>query len=1805
MASSLALQLSQIAAQTKGGNPLNLKAQRAAHGQSLLFDPKVAVDQDFDTLYTICSEGLHELILLDRRFATFARNVFSEQSKSEDRSQMTAGENDELNEVLNDFLGLLGSKLLLKPAVKALEWLVRRFRIHEYNTERLLLVSLPYHDSEIFRILLSILPSNIPHNFKFLHPYIRSLTNPPRHAIVYAMTNTRPLFTIFNGFVLGVAKRSQHHHALLRFWAGVMTEAVAGMMDQVRSGRAAVQRQSQEDVLLLILPILDQGLAMKKVPELRIGCYMIISIMVTKASLETRVLTGLMEAVLAGWTTDTVFPALTCLAVLTQVLDDPTLPRAITTELLKADKLLEMLVHLSQSTNIHRLVYGLANGIIADISRTESIRGLEVLQTALTLRLVNESQIDTIMESILQAAVRLESDHTSSEVREQLGHLVEDVSASSVLGERLQKALQDSHIDVDMLELKLQTVIRLEGPLGQAPSREIEMPDQEPSESAMASFDNAVARVPTRTASEVSFLAHSKSHLFTALLQVFLSAQGEKNNVKRFAELPVLHKDSALQETLFISFFVRVWCGPFAAVARRAALRTVIDLLSAAEQGSTDLQAILPYILVALADPSDGVRRDAADLIVAIHRLYPNAKKKGKREDLSQHWGQSDLYGTADATKNTKWMSTEEAASFIETMLLPAVEECILDHHHVRRLVVRALKGDNVHHPRSIKTEVAPLKASHRLSIFEQLASHVINTPLCAVQVHLLEILNSVRKVVSANRTTLLLPALQRWSDQEAEITLQTCKSEAVGIQKIDQQMVGVVTAGSKDGIRLLQDIIENQAGSSRPTLVQAALDRLRRLWTAFKPDVQLSVAHFLLDYALGRSLDNLALRASRAHATDVLRSLKLSTEILIRFLAQPHETQDPHDTQPASKRRRIGHNEKVSSTSMDEDSAAARMSRLTFILEVIDSSRSEEQAGLLGPLFQVLMELQQTKAQTGSEMAYLQTLVLASLLGLVNTFKESSRDLDRAAVRTDVLVDCIRSTGSPQVQDAALLVVANLAEVAPELVLHSVMPVFTYMGSTVLRHDDDYSIHVIDQTIQKVVPPLLASLRIQKRDLVVGTAELILSFVAAFEHVPSHRRLRLYTSLISTLGEKDFLFAFLAALVNKYEGEEKVTKFCIELATHFEPQTQLTAIYKFVELVEDALKPDRTISDVLLTVRSSNTGRAPEAVLPLFKFLGLLLREERLMQRVRGAAANEDPPDSHLWSFLSEIIQQMLRLTEHVSHDGEVFEACGDALSALLTVLSLPELIDSIEPLLAQSSDEIRRKVLKAVQVRVQKEKPGSLKSQTASLSLLPRVTSIIEESSDVPLKQSAVACVDQIIEKFGKTNIDAVASVSRVVVGPACLGSKDTRTWTIALLCLSTCVEILGAGIVPLLPQLQPRTLQLLSFGLERVTRAVEVHNAVYSLLGMTAIHVPWMITGKYLDSILTLSHQSAQASLDAEANNNRVELLRILPRQVDAKEYLAAMERTWLHAVKTGFRATTEHLDMLVIYIERQPKSEVTRHSRLLETFCRKALDLRRAAVEDGLGDLDSAELTLLESSIIQVLINAVMKMNDSSFRPMFIRLVEWTSEATGKMGERSKTLRLASLFGFLDKFFGTLKSIVTGYASHIIESGVEALRNVSPEDKESVMLWTTVCRTLTKAFEHDQDDFWQAPSHFNVIGPVLIAQLGKSRSLAVLNEVVPAITELGRAVESTDLRKEMNGAIMKHMRADDAQTRLAAVKCEQALTDRLDEEWLALLPEMLPFISELQEDDDESVERETHRWIGKIEAILGESLEGMLQ
>lgn len=169
--------------------------------------------------------------------------------------------------------------------------------------------------------------------------------------------------------------------------------------------------------------------------------------------------------------------------------------------------------------------------------------------------------------------------------------------------------------------------------------------------------------------------------------------------------------------------------------------------------------------------------------------------------------------------------------------------------------------------------------------------------------------------------------------------------------------------------------------------------------------------------------------------------------------------------------------------------------------------------------------------------------------------------------------------------------------------------------------------------------------------------------------------------------------------------------------------------------------------------------------------------------------------------------------------------------------------------------------------------------------------------------MKHTAIACLDTIIEKYGKRDTESILAAVHIVGGSHGIDHSDRRVQTISLLCLTSAVEILGPDAIPLIPGALTVALNHLEASVIKDERAPGLHNAVYSFLDALFVHLPWIMTAHYLDRILRLSHKSAEAGLDESANENRLHVLRIIVQQVAAKDCFAAIRRTMTDAIAAG--------------------------------------------------------------------------------------------------------------------------------------------------------------------------------------------------------------------------------------------------------------------------------------------------------------
>ena len=335
-------------------------------------------------------------------------------------------------------------------------------------------------------------------------------------------------------------------------------------------------------------------------------------------------------------------------------------------------------------------------------------------------------------------------------------------------------------------------------------------------------------------------------------------------------------------------------------------------------------------------------------------------------------------------------------------------------------------------------------------------------------------------------------------------------------------------------------------------------------------------------------------------------------------------------------------------------------------------------------------------------------------------------------------------------------------------------------------------------------------------------------------------------------------------------------------------------------------MQQKRTISDVLFGFNEKDAGQVENSLLNLLSSLAQLLNDQNLHTRL-GRVLRHDSDAAQLRVVFTEAMEKAIHISQQVRGREVLHDACSCVLSSLLNLLPTVDLIKSAEILLDNPNDEVRRTALKSVEVKVQSIRQGDDVSTKAVLAFLSQIGTIIQHSPDVALKHTAVACIDQISERFGKKDPPAIAAAAQIVSGVQSLGSSDDRLRIISLLCLASTVDVIQDGFIPLLPAVLPKAFTYLSQSLDSQEPKNNLHNAVYALLCSIVERLPFMFSGQYLDSALQLSHRSAVADLDPDVDESRSQFYQLAAKQIDAKECFSAIERSWTGAVEMGYEVS----------------------------------------------------------------------------------------------------------------------------------------------------------------------------------------------------------------------------------------------------------------------------------------------------------
>ncbi|KAL6058638.1 snoRNA-binding rRNA-processing protein utp10 [Balamuthia mandrillaris] len=1010
-------------------------------------------------------------------------------------------------------------------------------------------------------------------------------------------------------------------------------------------------------------------------------------------------------------------------------------------------------------------------------------------------------------------------------------------------------------------------------------------------------------------------------------------------------------------------------------------------------------------------------------------------------------------------------------------------------------------------------------------------------------------------------------------------------------------------------------------------------------------------------------------------------------------------------------------------------------LQRLNIVLELVITKMPhiENMEQLLGPLLRLLSSFVQTYNLSDEDHEYTKQLTLTVAEGVMQYI--SSRHAKRKGVPLDptsplwenirkdcdvhMIVQCIRISNNPQTHNKALLLLAGIAQLFPRLVLDNIMPIFTFMGATTIRQDDNYTFQVIQKTLKSIIPPILAE--------GMSLKGLLQIFVDNIEHIPAHRRTILFAMLLQTLS-LDYLAPALLLLFAKQVrfitdsrsstsdsqtqktseellGDGSIPAFCHGVCHKFPPLPVCSA---FTTLMRSILAVDlpasqtqdineKQESETTLTKVDAATTRtlgikreyftkgafSPSEVRAMeetiIDFILDHISSRPFLNQLLNAKPKHirqlQPIYLHLFqlslAFAEQCAAQKAKLSKQSPEQSaalkESMKRSYEIVERLNSLMSVPVFVKTIEQLLKHQDPKIRRKGLLLFNEKVTEQTGvASSPQQTEAttnlfLGMVESLCHILEEkgsfnaqsdtseksrAESVINKQTALLSLEILCRNFGATNPNPFLLVSSDVViryvqhhsqlhkrTSANKGStqvseiENSKIISSALICLATHCTQLQARMVPKLQHFFPTIIKILetAFSEDTTAKLETVDNEKrrqikedHGLLQMSALSSLEVIVAAmhpflspYFRSIIQCIVRIPKLSLNPQVMAKVSSILNYLAANVDPRLILPAVFASFKFVTAQGPLATTHHLKLLSAVVKNMDRTTLQSQHKRLFKFLMQSFDYRRQHAEN----VEESEVESVEETGVEAFLHLVMKLNENTFKPLFLKTYDWATS----LNEKASTARLILFYRLVNALTEKLKTIFVPYFGYLLDNSLSMLttfqkddKGQSREGKEALPHNQLTCLILTalyKCFLYDTEGFVNADK-FNQLVPALVSQFenlyesgeqptGQEYMDRVAHYLVPCIAQLAVTVADEKLWKTLNYQVLLASRHDLPRVRIAALKTIQEFYTRLGEEFIVLLPETVPFLAELMEDSVPEVEQLCQEVISLIDSHLGEN------
>lgn len=567
--------------------------------------------------------------------------------------------------------------------------------------------------------------------------------------------------------------------------------------------------------------------------------------------------------------------------------------------------------------------------------------------------------------------------------------------------------------------------------------------------------------------------------------------------------------------------------------------------------------------------------------------------------------------------------------------------------------------------------------------------------------------------------------------------------------------------------------------------------------------------------------------------------------------------------------------------------------------------------------------------------------------------------------------------------------------------------------------------------------------------------------------------------------------------------------------------------------------------------------------------------------------------------------------------------------LEALLRLPKMVDLLDMLDTTLDNMDEaQLRPLALRVLSFQLQDKHKEDPQGRESALSLIQKLNVYVDPQRNTALVQASLACLNRIAEVYGRKNPEVITSVAENILRHGLTTfSSHWKALEAAILTIASVVEVTKEGIVPYVSEAVSQTLSIVRSSTKGTT-SLSLFSTACTLLSAIISNAAFILSEEQVMQVLDTMISAKIALVGSQDDPDFSLLIRSISQKVEFEIITGASTTILENQSELQEIATATILDILGQSIEASPKTTVIRQAESVSRLFQIVLGVRANSLADK--STDEEETGVLLDQLKSTSIKFIYRINDTTFRPIFESWVDWANSDQTNEDATSphQSNRQIALFELLTHFFSTLKAIVTSYATYLLTPISTILKSATssalPSRPPHTLLTTTLTllRTITI---NDQDSFFSAPSHFDPIASPLVTTLTLSATKLtrplINSHIIPTISGLALAtLDSPTTHSTLVHHIVTLKSHSSPHVRLASIKTLVSLTEDEDlgDEFIAntigigagegggargggsSVGEIMVYVNEMLEDDDEDVEREVRRWVQLVRAKVGEDV-----